>query len=252
MKHKAIIILGLLFLLFFASCAQQEKTTAPKTHTNTAEANVECLSIDACIAVLVSNTTNTSGINQTPCNGGITIGILTEAVTKLKEFERKSIDRLLPLLSHSNCEIRNRVGFAIKQIRYIQPSDEQMLIDAHKKGVVWLEVPIGLTETDTALEYLWLDFLSEPSSYKNDQTIIALRIFNTRLHPRIELEISKCLDDTALAVCTGLVDLAEVLPDFPISALPLFELLAEDPALSELARLEARNRYKDLSASAKN
>ena len=112
-----------------------------------------------------------------------------------------------------------------------------VLIAAHKEGVHWLEVPIGRTGQQEALEFLWLEFLYDPREYSGYQAMAGLRPFGQAAFPLIEGAISRCKNDPEAYVCIGLVELSEHMSPFPKSALPLFEELSDNQSL-ELSDFE--------------
>ncbi len=220
---------------FIVACSPKkvEVPSAPVELNN----GPECSSIESCIVILKTYEIDFSKEDKNPRSSGIVLDHVGNASHFFRSQESHAIDALVPLLSDPNSEIRRRAGYAIHQVPEIPPDYVGVLIAAHKEGVPWLEVPIGRTGQQVALEFLWLEFLYDPRSITGYQAMAGLGLFGQAAFPLIEGAISRCKNDPAAYVCIGLVELSENIPSFPKSALPLFEELSENQSL-ELSEFE--------------
>lgn len=209
-----------------------------------------CDSVEACIEIVKSRVVLPDLIGASHCGSGVFSDRFGKATDKLVEFGDEAVIALIPLLSHSNCQVRKRVGYVIHQFPEIKAEHTNVLIEAHKSGVPWLEIPIGRTQTDEALDFLWLQFLYDPQEDSNVQAMMGLARLGEKVHPKIEPVITRCRFEIEARVCFGLVELSEFFVSFPESAEPLFEKLANHPSLDEFQKQEAQWAAEDLKEKA--
>ncbi|MEO0450726.1 MAG: hypothetical protein AAFZ74_10465 [Pseudomonadota bacterium] len=210
----------------------------------------DCESVESCIDIVKSRVVLPDLIGASDCGSGVFSDRFGKATDKLVEFGNEAVKALIPLLSHSNCQVRKRVGYVIHQFPEIEAEHANVLIGAHKSGVPWLEIPLGRTQTDEALDFLWLQFLYDPQEDSNVQAMMGLARLGEKVHPKIEPVIARCRFEIEARVCFGLVELSGFFVAFPDSAEPLFEKLANHPSLDEFQKQEAQWAAEDLKGQA--
>ncbi len=206
----------------------------------------DCGTVEACIEIVKSREVLPDPGGASDCGSGVSADKFGNATDTLVEFKDEAVTALIPLLSDSNCQVRKRVGYIIHQFSEIEPQHANVLIAAHNAGVPWLEVPIGRTQTDEALDFLWLQFLYDPQEFSNVQAMMGLAKLGDRVHPKIEPVIARCRFEIEARVCFGLVELSQFFVSYPKSAVSLFETLAEHPSLDEFQKQEALFAAEDL------
>ncbi|MEO0607035.1 MAG: hypothetical protein AAFY82_02310 [Pseudomonadota bacterium] len=234
------------FLFFVCSAGCEKELTSIPYEPVQVDKGPDCDSVESCIEIVISQSVLPDLIGASDCGSGVNSDKFGSVTDRLVEFGDEAVKALIPLFSHTNCQVRKRVGYVIHQFPEIEPGYANVLMEAHDSGVPWLEVPIGRTQTDEALEFLWLQFLYDPRENTNVQAMMGLARLGERVHPKIEPVVARCGFEIEARVCFGLVELSDFFVSFPESALPLFERLAEHPELDDYQKQEAHWAAEDL------
>jgi hypothetical protein len=195
----------------------------------------DCASVDACIAILREYEIAPPPPPGAYLSSGIDPRPIKKAIERLKSFGDAGVAALLPLLDDPNFNVRNRAGYALSEFDVIEPRRAAALISANRAGAVWLAWPIARTGTDEALDYLWTDFLANPSSSPGSP----LPLFGKRSFPRLEVELGRCRTGRDAERCAGLLSLLGEYKPFPDFAVPLLREIAASPTAPEIAKAEA-------------
>lgn len=195
----SFVVLFFFSLVCFAGC-EKELTSVPFEPVEV-DRGPNCDSVESCVDIVNTRLVLPDLIGVLDCASGIIPDNFGNAKDKLVEFGDEAVEALIPFLSHSNCQVRKRAGYVINQIPKIEPEHANSLIEAHNSGVPWLEMPIGRTQTDEALDFLWLQFLYDPQEHTNVQAMMGLASFEDRVHPKIEPVIRRCKFDIEARVC---------------------------------------------------
>lgn len=222
------VFLFTMAVCFFVVVACNQRTETRALDPVIIDNGPECSSIPECLQILTSH-----GLDGDHTHSGISVDSIGNATDTLRKIGPAALDDLIELLDHPNYKVRKRIGYSIHQIGPIDPKYSSVLIQAHKKGVPWLAKPIGNTETEAALDYLWIQFLYDPDEGSNGSTMYALAGFGERAFVKILPAIEKCSYDIDVAVCMGLVELAGIFAVFPDLAVPVFEEMSTQHSLDD-------------------
>jgi hypothetical protein len=165
-----------------------------------------------------------SGINPRP---------IQRAIDRLRAFGDEGVVALLPPLDDENYNVQNRAAYTLFNFESIDPRHDDVLIEAHRRGLGWLTVAIARTDTDEALDYLWIDFLNDPNFGSNSQVFFALPRFGDRLFPRLTEVLAQCRVAQESEACSGVIQLLAEYDPFPTFALPLLQDIADSSTASE-------------------
>gem|GEM_PF-2349941 len=196
----------------------------------------DCSSVPACVEII-----RTFEIEPTPPAGvhlssGINPRPIGRAINRLRDFGDEGVVALLPLLNNENYNVQNRAAYALFHFQSIDPRHEGQLIAAHRRGLGWLVQPIARTGADTAVDYLWSDFLADPHFGSNSQMAWALPRFGDRLFPRLTEALEQCRVAAEHEPCSRIIQLLAQYDPYPAFALPHLVDIATSTASSESAR----------------
>jgi len=246
-KSLISLFVGMLCISLVAAC--EPEPIAEVASPVERDWGPKCDSVDACISILRTYKVNPSVQDDDDRNSGVVLNDIGNATDFLASQGSDAMGALVPFLDDPHYKIRKRIGYAIHSIQDIDSEYVEVLISAHRSGVSWLELPIARTGTDKALDFLWLEFLYEPSESAGIQSIMGLAQFGDRAFVHIEPAISRCNFHPEARICYGLVELAEYFETFPVNAVPLFEQLATDPSLDEYQKLIVASNLARLQAN---